>query len=497
MKYILGGLLFIGLILAYAQIDKYRISKFEYALLALSTAQDKYQISKQDRDLKIQSLQLERKNVWVTRLKITDTYRNPMLVNGKIAIRYRLESEYPGIVAADSPVWIFVKLQRNSFPGPLIDTDDDDISTDSWLQPFKPENMRRKSYSITTNKTTVNQNLSGDVGLVRSVGEKTIFWDYEKSNIKDMLNAMAYLPHVYAIQMVKVPVDKNNQKSFLIPSVIKGREMEPYKMKSDFYISKYHITFEQYSNFINSTYFSQLLELAKTPSSQLQSEALRVYFRDMSYLDFPFYPFEKITNYQWLVSQGFPAYNYLKKNLGIDGLPGYTYVSLSNKNRAASYPSWYNSQTYAFWAGLRLPSYNEYFYEVSNRGKNNDTGVLRQIKSEEDKKIYYNYIESLPIYTSDVTLRDGIPPHKTGKVNNSSIHGMIDPIGNAYIWTSTTYQYGNKIHQPVVDFFAKEKVIAAGGGYGDDTININTLEMNFKEYRCTNTSFRLALSRYD
>jgi formylglycine-generating enzyme required for sulfatase activity len=270
--------------------------------------------------------------------------------------------------------------------------------------------------------------------------------------------------------------------------------MEPYNMKNDFYISKYHITFEQYSNFVNATYFSQLLELAKTPSNQVQSEALRVFFRDMSYLDFPFYPFERLTETQWLTSYSPPAYSYLEKNRAIDALPGYTYVSSKNKNRAASYPSWYNAQTYALWAGLRLPSYKEYFYEISNNGKNNNTGVLRQIKSEKDKSIYYNYRENLPLFTSDVTLRDGIPLHKTGKVNNSSIHGMIDPIGNAYVWTSTAYQNEKKTTRPVDNFFAREKVITAGGGYGEQSISIHTREANFKEYRCTNTSFRLALS---
>ena len=157
VKYALGSMLILGSTAAYAQVDKNRISK-------------------QDRGLKVQSLQLERKNVWVTRLKITDAYRNSSVVNGKVVIRYRLESEYPGIVNADSPVWIFVKLQRYPFPKALIDTDDDDISSDSWLQPFKPKNMSRNSYSITANKTTVNQNLSGDVGLVASAGEKNIFW---------------------------------------------------------------------------------------------------------------------------------------------------------------------------------------------------------------------------------------------------------------------------------------------------------------------------------
>jgi formylglycine-generating enzyme required for sulfatase activity len=429
----------------------------------------------------------------VTRLRATDTYRNPQIVNGKVVIRYRLESEYPGIITADSPAWVFVKLQRYPFPEAIFDTDDDDISSDSWLQPFKPENMSRNNYSITANKTTVNQNLSGDVGLVESVGEKKIFWDYKKSNIKDEPSAMAYLPHVYVIQMVKVPVGKNNHKSFEIRPW-RSENMEPRNMKNDFYISKYHITFEQYSNFVNATYFSQLLELAKTPSNQLQSGAVRNYFRDMAYLDFLFYPFEKLTGYQWLTSHGSPAYNYLEKSGAIDALPGYTSVSSNNKNRAASYPSWYNAQTFASWAGLRLPSYKEYFYEISNKGKNNDRGVLRQIKSEKDKSVYYNYFESLPLFTSDVTLRDGIPSHKAGKVNNSSIHGMIDPIGNAYVWTSTAYQGEKKGTRPVDNFYAKEKVIAAGGGYGDKSISIFTREANFKEYRCTNTSFRVALS---
>ncbi len=145
-------------------------------------------------------------------------------------IHYKLTEPEENSVSEQNPVWVFVKY---SLDGGKVwqNTDDTEFKND-----LDPGNSK---------SSVVNKNLTGDVGLIDSVGDKSIVWNCGKDGTG--YDGKEVLVRVRAIEMCRVPADKSFQMG--------GRGSQTLKTGfaniNQFYLATYPATYDLFSQFLN------------------------------------------------------------------------------------------------------------------------------------------------------------------------------------------------------------------------------------------------------
>ena len=155
------------------------------------------------------------------------------LAGSTVAITYSLARSTP-IIDASQPVWVFVKYSSDA-GSTWMDTDDASPSND-W------------SAGGQTGASTVNQHLSGDVGIVTSAGTKTIVWTWGAAGT-GLPNTAQVRVRVYAVEICRVEADAafdmgGDGGNGAITSGTAN-------IASQFYIQKYPVTNRMYVDFLN------------------------------------------------------------------------------------------------------------------------------------------------------------------------------------------------------------------------------------------------------
>jgi formylglycine-generating enzyme required for sulfatase activity len=155
------------------------------------------------------------------------------LTGSTIDINYTLSRTNP-TVSSDQPVWIFIKYHLGE-GNTWMDTDNYS-QADDW------------SMGGQTGATTVNQHLTGDVGIVASSGSKTITWTWGAGGTNIPQSEMVRV-RIYAVEMCQVTADAayamgSDGGSNAITSGTAN-------IASDFYIQKYPVTNRMYVDFLN------------------------------------------------------------------------------------------------------------------------------------------------------------------------------------------------------------------------------------------------------
>lgn len=149
-----------------------------------------------------------------------------------VDITYTLARTTPAL-SADQPVWIFVKYTSDA-GSTWMDTDNLNQS-DDW------------GMGGQTGASTVNQNLSGDVGLVTSSGNKTITWTWGAGGTA-LGETDQVRVRVYAVEMCRVTADAayamgGNAGNNAITSGTANL--------ASYYLQKYPVTDRMYVDFLN------------------------------------------------------------------------------------------------------------------------------------------------------------------------------------------------------------------------------------------------------
>lgn len=154
------------------------------------------------------------------------------LTTATVNITYTLSRTNPAI-SSSQPIWIFVKYSSN---GGLTWKDTDDLDQgDDW------------SAGGQTGTSTVNQNLSGDVGIVNSGGAKSITWTWGAGGTGLSSTAMVRV-RVYAVEMCLVEADA----SFAMGGDGGNNAITSGTANiAAFYIQKYPVTNRMYVDFLN------------------------------------------------------------------------------------------------------------------------------------------------------------------------------------------------------------------------------------------------------
>jgi formylglycine-generating enzyme required for sulfatase activity len=150
-----------------------------------------------------------------------------------VDITYTLSRTTPAL-SADQAVWIFVKYTSDG-GSTWMDTDNTS-QADDWCAGGQ------------TGASTVNQFLSGDVGVVTSSGSKTITWTWGATGT-NLDETDQVRVRVYAVEMCRVTADAaysmggdagNN-------AITSGTA----NLASDYYLQKYPVTNRTYVDFLN------------------------------------------------------------------------------------------------------------------------------------------------------------------------------------------------------------------------------------------------------
>ncbi|RJP75903.1 MAG: hypothetical protein C4524_10970 [Candidatus Zixiibacteriota bacterium] len=175
-----------------------------------------------------------------------------------VHILYQLDRTQPAI-EANQPVWIFVKYSDDAGVT-WMDTDDLNPVND-W------------SAGGQTGASTVNQYLSGDVGLVTSGGSKDITWTWGAGGTGLTVSDVVRV-RVYAVEMCRVEADA----AFAMggdagSSALTGGTAS----LAEFYIMKYPVTNRMYVDFLNETANAHDLTADATHDywNETQSDATR------------------------------------------------------------------------------------------------------------------------------------------------------------------------------------------------------------------------------
>ena len=154
------------------------------------------------------------------------------LTESTVDITYTLSRTTPA-VSSSQPIWIFVKYS-NDAGSTWMDTDDLSQSND-W------------SAGGQTGSSTVNQNLSGDVGIVASSGSKSITWTWGVSGT-GLSSTDQVRVRVYTVEMCQVPADA----AFAMGGDGGNSALTSGTANiASFYIMKYPVTNRMYVDFLN------------------------------------------------------------------------------------------------------------------------------------------------------------------------------------------------------------------------------------------------------
>lgn len=149
-----------------------------------------------------------------------------------VDINYSLSRTTPTI-SASQPIWIFVKYSSD-FGVTWMDTDDQSLGND-WCAGGQ------------TGSSSVNQNLTGDFGLVASGGTKTITWTWGASGT-GLLSTDLVRVRVCGVEMCQVDGNSSYQMG---GDGGDGAITSGTANISEFYIMKYPVTNRMYIDFLN------------------------------------------------------------------------------------------------------------------------------------------------------------------------------------------------------------------------------------------------------
>ena len=325
---------------------------------------------------------------------------------GTCTINYTLTRTQPAI-SADQPIWVFVKYRLSTdtdFTG-WQDTDDHDATNDDSDGRFTGNNGSQNAVS---NK--VNANLSGDVGIVTSDDSKQITWTWGSGGT-NLSSANAVRVRVYAVEMVLVP--DGGEMTFGTDTSasyeITGGSYNP----SAYYLMKYPCTAEMYAAFLNCC----------------------VNRHDGS----------AGANYKFYDGQMTDGDSH--DRLDMTGAIGTNAVFTANggqEDYAMTHVNWYSAYDWCKWAGLHMPTEEEFEYEASNVA-NPNPAENRDFPWGNDEpnsttNIRCNMSGVDPSHASDVrTYDEGVQsPKKSGL----SAHNAAEMSGNVWEWEFTRWHSG-------------------------------------------------------
>jgi formylglycine-generating enzyme required for sulfatase activity len=154
------------------------------------------------------------------------------LSGSTVNINYTLARTTPTISASQS-VWIFVKYSSD-VGQTWMDTDDTSLSND-W------------SAGGQTGTSTVNQNLTGDIGLITSGGTKAITWTWDGTGT-GLSSTDQVRVRVYAVEMCQVD---GNSSYAMGGDGGNGAITSGTANVAAFHIMKYPVTNRMYVDFLN------------------------------------------------------------------------------------------------------------------------------------------------------------------------------------------------------------------------------------------------------
>ena len=238
-------------------------------------------------------------------------------------------------------------------------------------------------YDIESNSSVVEASVSGDKVMVKGLitsNKKAV-----ELIVKDKVSGKKVSLMVYVSEAITLPTESDvvfvKGGTFTMGSDSKSPKADPDEVPlhqvtlSDYKISKYEVTNEQYVKFLNA--------------KGNQTEAGRLW------------------------------YNGLGKNAGIIQKGGSFEVEKGRENYPVTYVTWHGAKAYAEWAGGRLPT--EAQWEFASKG-----GV-------ESKNYQYSGSDNVNEVGYHLGNSKGLNPVGTLKPNELGIYDMS---GNAWEWTA-------------------------------------------------------------
>jgi len=322
---------------------------------------------------------------------------------GTCTINYTLTRTQPAI-DANQPIWVFVKYRLSTdtdFTG-WQDTDDHDATNDDSDGRFTGNNGSQNAVS-----NTVNKYLNGDVGIVTSGGSKQIMWMWGSGGTN--LNSTDQVRvRVYAVEMVLVP-DGGAMTFGTDTDAVNEITSGTYNPASAYYLMKYPCTAEMYAAFLNC---------CVNRHDNDADNHLYFYTSQMTDGD---------------------SDDRLDMTSGSIGTTDAVFTANSGqKDYAMTYVGWWNAYDWCKWAGLRMPTEEEFEYEASYVGNRDfpwgDTPV-----PDSGSNIYCNMNGVSPSNASDVKTYD-----EGGSGNQGlSANKAAEMSGNVCEWQFTGWYTGS------------------------------------------------------
>jgi formylglycine-generating enzyme required for sulfatase activity len=374
------------------------------------------------------------RDVSVTNVSVSNV--NPTA--GTCAINYTLTRTTPAI-NANQPIWVFVKYRLSTdtdYTG-WQDTDDHIATNDDSEGRFTGNNGSQNAVS-----NTVNKYLTGDVGIVTSGGSKQITWNWGATGT-NLSSTDSVRVRVYAVEMVLVP-DGDPMTFGTDTSANYEITSGSYDPSSAYYLMKYPCTAEMYAAFLNCC----------------------VNRHDGSADDnHDFYNAANMTGGQ---------YCRLSKTSGTVGTDAVFAAVSGYEDFAMTYVDWYNAYDWAKWAGLRMPTEEEFEYEASYVSARDFPWGDDAPTADGGGNVRCHMSGVAPSNASDVrTYDEGVQnPNKSGL----SAHSAAEMSGNVFEWEFTRWYTGayNSTYSTDSDTYAgygsgSSRVIRGGSWFNDAT----------------------------
>ncbi len=334
------------------------------------------------------------------------------LAEPTVDIYYTLARTTPAINASQ-PIWIFVKYSSD-FGSAWMDTDDLSLAND-W------------SAGGQTGSSTVNQNLTGDVGEVTSGGSKTITWTWGASGT-GLSSTDQVRVRVYAVEMCKVDA---NSSYGMGGDGGNGAITAGSANIAEFHMLKYPVTNRMWVDFLN--------DLANTHD-------------DTAGNDYDY----------WNATQSHSS----RGGVDISGsIPNATWsVTTGRDDWPVIGVNWLNAYDMSHWMGLELPTEEQ--WELACRSVGGPGGNTYSWGD--------NPVPSTNLCNMNGTFSPGRPSDVNDFEQTWSDSGLVNPYGlyemtgNVWEWTDTESYVGayNNFMSGLDYWSPPTNVINRGGSWG-------------------------------